>query len=362
MKYKNQELSENRIFQKLLFFIVIAISFLNINCNKDENPVVPPVEPSITDSNFFNWQYIEINGVNIGGTMFVADTNKVFIVADICLLLYDNGVFHNIDYKDPDFFSNSIYGLDANNVFIGGGSLSTRSSKLKKWNGTNIIDIPIPIDSSIRILKIIPVSENELWISTSSNIIYHYINSNFTTYRLNDSYISNQLSFENSNTLYSFALKRYTDNYYTNNVYEFRNDNWIKIYSDSITPFTELSYVIIGECNDKILRSGKTGIYTFSGTNWVKQISMYGEAIPETAGGNSFNNLLVSGNTVFNNSDDWGRKIYYYDGKKLYRQKNHVFQEDQGVVGSIYYKFGRFYLSYFGDLFHYYFSIATPKN
>jgi hypothetical protein len=294
--------------------------------------------------------------------MFVADTNKVFIEADICLLLYDNGVFHNIDYKDPDFFSNTVFGIDANNVFIGGGSISTHSSKLKKWNGTDIIDIPMPIDSSVRILDIVPISENELWISTDGNIVHHYINNNFNTYRLNDNYMSTQLSLENGNTLYTFALKMFNENYYSYNVYEFKNENWMKIYSDSVTWNTELSYIYIGYCNDKLLRSGKSGIYTFSGTNWVRQIQMYGEAIPESAGGNSFNNLLISGNTIFDNTCDWGRKIYYYDGKKLYRQKNHVFQMDQGFVAAIYYKFGRFYLSYFGDLFHYYFSIATLKN
>ncbi|MFA5011756.1 MAG: hypothetical protein WC644_07340 [Ignavibacteria bacterium] len=45
---------------------------------------------------------------------------------------------------------------------------------MKRWNGSSIVDITMPIDSSFRIVRMESLSDNEIWMSTASNTIYQF--------------------------------------------------------------------------------------------------------------------------------------------------------------------------------------------
>ena len=351
---------KNRIFQYYLWLIINMLIALSISCDKDDAIVNPPNDPQILDSNFFDWKYIEINGGYVGNTMFIADTNKVFFEGTIYALYYNNGVFQKIYYNDPDFISYTVNGVDENFVLFGGSAEYPKmNSKLKIWKDNNFIDIQIPNDSSQGISYILPISVNELWMVTQSNIIYHYFNNEIHTHKIDSGFKGGYLSYDSFGNLYSFSRKYLNFSDRVLNVSKFENNNWISILSDTITQNSKLDKMI-GKINSTPFRRGKDGLYYFSIISWIKLFSTYGELESGCVGGSNLNNLLLYGWTAIHPYVYF--KILYYDGKNLYRQNNHIFPEDQNYVSFITYKFGRFYLLYSSNLPHYHFSIATQKK
>lgn len=351
---------KNRISQHFLRLIVLMLIAFSLSCDKDDVIVNPPNDPQILDSNFFDWQYIEINGANIGSTMFIADTNKVFIEGFPYSLYYNNGVFQKIYYNDPDFISYTVNGVDKNFILFGGSTEYPKmNSKLKVWKDNTIINIQMPNDSSQGISYILPISVNELWMATQSNIIYHYFNNVIYTHKIDSGFKGGYLSYDSYGNLYSFSKKYLNFSDFVLNVSKFENNNWISLLSDTLTQNSELS-MMIGKINSTPFRRGKDGVYYFSIISCIKLFSTYGELESNHIGGSNLNNLLLFGWTAIH--PNVYLKILYYDGKHLYRQNNHIFPEDQYYVTFITNKFGRFYLLYSSDEPHYYFSIAIPKK
>jgi hypothetical protein len=341
LKYLNKL---NIRYKGFMFLIPLLFTFLILSCTQ-ENPVKPtPIEPIYIDSGFFDWEYHELAGTNIG-YFYIADTNTIFISGFPNAIKYDKGVYTNIYYNDPEFLDNSINGYDKNNVFFCGHTSRNigYKSKLKKWNGSALIDIPMPDYPSGIVENIMVISPSELWIPTSEGYIFHYLNNQFTTYQLDSGYTPVYLLIDGNNHLKAYTVKYFynEDNDKVISVYDLQNNAWVSEYSDTVRKNTELQglgwYI-----NNTAVRFGKTGFYYYSNNNWIKCFGFSG-FFPDVDGGRNISDILFYQTEVHNPSP---RDLYYYDGKKLYRQTNHIVPYGSDTVWWIEYKFGRYYLLY----------------
>ncbi|MDD5363208.1 MAG: hypothetical protein PHN88_13855 [Ignavibacteria bacterium] len=358
---RNNFCKTNTLAIFIIYLIAISLSVVLISCNEN-NPAAPtPIDPIFIDSGFFNWEYHELAGTNIG-YFYIADTNTVFISGFPNAIMYDNGVYTNIYYNDTDFFDASISGYDKNNVFIGGYTShnSGNKSKLKKWNGNTLIDIPMPDYPSGLVENIMVVSPSELWIPTSEGYIYHYINNVFTTYNLDSGYRPAYLLKDISGNIRAYSTKYLLNNADDKiiNIYILQNNSWLSEYTDTIRKNKELQG-LGWHINNTAVRFGKTGFYYYSNNNWIKCFG-YSGFFPDIDGGKNISDILFYQTELYNPSP---RDLYYYDGKKLYRQTNHIVPYGSETVWWIEYKFGRYYMLYSpsGGFFSN-FSIGTPKN
>ncbi len=227
--YKNKYIS---------VLLLILISLMLSACEKENknNPVTPP-ETLIIDSNLFDWK-IDIMYNHIPLDLYIADTNQIIIPSNPYSVYWNNGKINYINHNDNDFSANCADGTDINNVYIGGETISDRKPKLKRWNGSTIEDIPLPADTSNEICSIISISENDVWMSTLRNIIYHYQNGLFTKYKLDSINTNGQMGGmlfkDNFNSLFALATIRKAGNYYSYYIYKYYNNSWKYICEDSV--------------------------------------------------------------------------------------------------------------------------------
>ena len=324
--------------KKSIFFIpVFIVSFYLlitlISCNK-ENPITPPPVPSIIDSNYLDWSFDTID-ISIKYGMCIADTNKIFIPGRPYLVYINNGTVNYKNYNDNDFGSFCISGTNINNVFIGGFSFSLSKSKLKRWNGATIEDIALPSDTG-NIFNILAISQNDVWMTTSRNKIYHYANNSTNTYWFSSNYAGGNIFKDNLENLYSSFYEITTGNYVYLNIFKFINDTWVQVSRDSANKNLGIGY-FIGFSGDKYLRNNASSIDYFNGLFWGKYISLIGNLRPFIAGGGSPENIL------FQADANYQSYVFYYDGKNFYRTPNQIFPDL--TFNGMQYKFGRYYLS-----------------
>ena len=331
-----------------LILIFLLCYGLFSSCS-DENPIVHSNDPVIVDSNYFNWKFDTLQIMPSLG-MYIADTNSIFIPGNHYMMYINNGPVKYKSYNDNDFAGWCIAGTSINNVYIGGSSITLNRTKLKRWDGTVIRDIAMPIDTSTYIVTIEPISENELWISTTKNIIYHYLNNSFTTYRLDSNLVDGLIYKDNVGGLYASLTKFYYGlNAHLNYMFKFENNSWVEVSKDSVSVNSEMQD-IIGFSDNKMLRSGKTGLYCFTGSTWEKYVNLP----------NSLSGILrCSGrdakSVLFQADEDHQSYLFYYDGTQFYRISNYVFP----YLGleSLQYKFGRYYITtgedFLGNSFFY---------
>ncbi|MCX6164308.1 MAG: hypothetical protein NTU73_05515, partial [Ignavibacteriae bacterium] len=182
------------------------------------------------------------------------------------------------------------------------------------------------------------ISDNDLWMSTNRNIIYHYNNSNITTYKLENGLSDGFIHRDNTGILYSHYIKYYGLMYDASfYLFKFENNNWIQINRDTIYLNSEFGYYG-GIVNNQFTRKGLTGFYYFSGNNWVKFINTGNSLIGLLCAGNSFTNVLFHGI-----EEGIGNLLFYYNSSQIYRQRNYHFTGE--MIYYIQFKFGRFYFS-----------------
>jgi len=322
-----------------LYIVCLYLLSTLISCNK-ENPITPPPVPSILDSNYLDWSFDTID-IKIEYGIFVADTDNIFIPGRPYLININGGLVNYINYNDNDFGSHCITGTNINNVFIGGISLSLSKSKLKKWNGSTIEDIALPMDTS-SLFNLLAVSENDVWMTTTKNIIYHYSNHLITTFRLDSNFSGGIIFKDNVGNIYSSFYVIKTGDYEYLNIYKFVNDTWVQVSKDSANRNLGIGY-FIGFSGDKYLRNNASSIDYFNGTNWEKYINLNGIIRPYISGGGSPENIL------FQADENYQAYVFYYDGTKFYRTPNRIFPDL--TFGDMQYKFGRYYLSIEQDWF-----------
>jgi hypothetical protein len=320
-----------------LFVITLLCLGLFSSCSEN-NPIIHTNDPVIADSNYFDWKFDTLQ-VMVASGMYIADTNNIFIPTyHNYMININNGTVKYKNYNDNDFAGWCIAGTSNNNVYIGGSSISLNRSKLKMWNGSVIKDIIMPIDTSTYIARIEAISENELWISTTKNIIYHYLNNSFTTYRLDSELEGGVIYKDNYGGVFALLGKNFQGTYdYLFYMFKFENNSWVEISKDSVSANSEMQDYI-GFSDNKMLRSGKTGLYCFTGSSWEKYVNLP----------NSLSGILRcwgrdAGSLLFQADEDRQSYFFYYDGKQFYRLSNNIFP----YLGleSLQYKFGRYYIT-----------------
>jgi len=356
MKSKKPFLSK-----EILILIIMVIFYGLFSCSEKPTEPPPPPNPLVVDSNFFDWHLDTARMTFVAADMYIADTNKIFLPGTLYGIFFDNGILKKIRYLDvyPNFKAYCVNGTNINNVYFGGSADDlTEKSKLLRWNGYSINDIELPNDSSQRILKIEVISDDDIWMSTDQNIIYHYNNSHITSYRLDNELSAGVIHKDNFGNLYS-KFSKYFPGYPSNYLFymfKYENDNWVQVYKDSVYGNNELRGYA-GIVDNQIIREGLTGYYRFTGSDWIKYLNTNNLILPENAcGGGGFNNVLFNGI-----EENHGILVFYYDGKQIYRQPSYYYPVE--VFWEIQYKFGRFYLIMDSwDFFETYLVTATFKK
>ncbi|MFZ4589970.1 MAG: hypothetical protein ACOYN6_03170 [Ignavibacteria bacterium] len=317
-----------------IFAVLSLMMFVLFSCNS-ENPIVHSNEPIVVDSNLFVWR-LDTFFVHPYKYFYIADTNNVYIAGTPASVHINNGLIQYINHNDNDFYANCLTGTSKNNVFIGGGSLSSSISKLKHWNGFNIVDIVMPYDSSNRIVRIEPVSDNDIWMSTASNTIYHYKNNIVTTYKLDSSLNYGVIYNDGSGNLFT-KFDSYIPGTFNSifSIYKYENDNWVKVYKDSVTTNSEMDYCI-GFGDNKLLRTGKNGIYYFNGNGFLPYLPLSSIFTVLLAGANAQDNVLFLAE-----ENNFSTYIFYFDGKRIFRTPNQYLPSLPNE--EIQFKYGRFY-------------------
>lgn len=322
-----------------LFVISLLFSGVFVSCSEN-NPINNDNDPSIVDSNLFVWKFDTLQ-IRPSLGMYIADTNKIFIPGNHYSVYINNGSIQYISHNDNDFAGWSITGTDVNNVYIGGSSISQNRSKLKKWNGSAIEDIPMPIDTSNDIYSMEAVSPNDIWIATDKPIVYRYYNQIFYTYRFNNydtNLVTGIIFKDKSGEIFTHFLKYASgENDYVY-MFKFENESWVQISKDPIEGKNELQ-TFIGFSDNKMLYSGKNAIYYFTGNKWEKYINLNSK-LSGSLWGCGKNETSILFQAEENNFQTYN---FYYDGNHFYRIPNNVFP-CQGYMG-MQYKFGRFYVS-----------------
>lgn len=336
-----------------LYFVALLCLGLFSSCSED-NPIVHSNDPIVVDSNLFDWKLDTIQ-VNPTRYFYVADTNNVFIAGYPYSVHIQNGQVHYINHNDNDFGPYCLNGTSVNNVYIGGLEISTGYSKLKRWNGSTIENIVMPADTTHTIMRIETITDNDIWISTQSNTIYHYVNNSFTSYKLESSLDQGVIFKDALGNIYT-QFDSYTPGVESEifSIYKFVNDTWIQVYRDSVTNNSEMDFYI-GFGGDKMLRTGKTGIYYFNGTEFLTYLHLGSLYTPLIAGASGPDNILFLANEI-----NFQTYIFYYDGKRLFKTPNQYFPSPPNQ--EIQYKFGRFYFLIDISQYENYFGTAKNKN
>lgn len=327
-----------KIVLPLALMILLCLGLFS-SCSED-NPITHSTDPIIVDSNYFNWKFDTIQ-IRPSLGMYIADTNQVFIPGNHYLTYINNGSVNYKSYNDNDFAGWCIAGTSINNVYIGGSSISLNRSKLKMWDGAVVRDIEMPIDTSNRIFSIEAVSSNDIWLATDKPIVYHYLNQSFTIYRFDsiDSKLNAISIFKDKyGGLFVNFTKHTSGDYDYVYMFKFDNDTWKHVSFDSLSLNGRL-YFFGGFSDNKILYSGKSGLYYFNESKWDMYVNFGNNLLSSLwSCGRDANSVLFQ--AVENNFSTY---LYYYDGKQFYRNSNLIFPY-HGFMG-MQYKFGRFYIS-----------------
>lgn len=260
-----------------LYFLYAVLLTIYSSCS-DGNPIKPKNEPTanIKDTAMYEWQYIPFDGGGSGIVydLYAADTDKIFIASYIGNFYYNGENFTLIDHNTYDFIVNVVAGSSENNVYLGGGNPDLNPSnhtRLKKWNGSSIQEIQMPDDSSHFINYIYIKSENDIWISTSTNKIYHFDGvDSITTYYLPFEGLGNNMKiWEGINgELYLIGGRELNPGNRINYVLQFKNNAWSVILSDlEVNSEAELRFVNSVAGND-LLRAGRKYVHYFTPDGW----------------------------------------------------------------------------------------------
>lgn len=334
---------------KLIIYILLNIAVIIFLSSCSEDPVKPPPEEKhiqVIDSNIFDWEFEMLPGYVIVG-ISVVDSNKIFLAGNPNTLYYNGTSFTIICQNSSDFSAECVTALDENNVYIGGNDniFPVSSSKLKKWNGSSIEEIPFPLDSSHGIAYIYIEGINSIWLATNSNKVYHYDGINITTYFIPIPSIYNPSVFkENNGNLFLFGLHPLSGGNDIHSTFKFENNTWQPVTQDTVNVTTELGIRVL-QCGNDILRNGRNKIFYFTGISWGNLIETPDIEQQYSISGPSINNFMIFGyHRIF------GPKPIYYDGEKLLVQTD--FEEPppiQSIKNVLVYKNGRYYGHFAGD-------------
>jgi hypothetical protein len=332
-----------------IIILSLLFAFLISAC-KDDVIVVPPSNQNVVikDSAMFDWEYILFNHGYIYD-LFAADTDKAFISASSGAWYYNGKTFTLIDYNTPDFNLTVIRGTGPTNVYFGGGGAGQyiTHARLKRWNGSSMQEIQMPDDSSKDLICIYIRNENDIWLATYINKIYHFngLNITDTTY-IPFEFLNSIRIFETSpGELYMYGWRGAGQNATAYFVLKLSNDNWNVVLSDTTNSNTELQERN-NLCGNTIIRAGKTHIHNYVPNYW-DEIPGEIDFEPRIFAGSSKDNFLCNAG--------WNMTYYYmYVHKDVvwYRESNYLPPSPQLLVPIYRLSYIKGY--YFGLYYEYY--------
>lgn len=342
---------KSTFFKNLILFIVFIFLIITLSsCNKEENPVIPPTPPPPGPDTVSRYVWTLIHLGSYMYDVYAADSNKIFIVGNAQLLLYNGSYISSYELNDLRFGVKTVYGFDKNNIFVAGEYVINFSKPLpiiKKI--TNGVITSYTIGDTGSVLKdMLVTGPNQAWFSeVQKNKLYYFNNGIVTTYILNenDSIRGGKFYLNTNNELFVFASDTYNTLIGgTSFTYKFINGNFILQRTDCYGHFP---------CNDAfVFRCGKDVIMAegdinrcrtkyFNGTEWVDHSFLDSVGAPFSKIGGISKDSLVG----FNISN----KIYTYGKTNKWRIENNspLLKGDlYGRRTNIEMKFGSIYFTY----------------
>ncbi len=346
----------------LLCITAIILSIGIYACNKDNGVQPKPQEdPLVIDSNVFDWKYDTIRSTRINN-IYAVDTNDIFMSGNPYAVRIKSGKKYRINYNDNDFTSLCVNGTNENNVYFGGApywSNISLKSKLKKWNGTAVEDIPIPNDSSRGIQDLLPVTDNDLWALCELNIIYHVSGSDVKSYKLMGGFRGNHIFQDNNGNIYASMYEDYggSGEKSIRIVYKYDRipDKWNMVEVDSEGYYFGIHEVCI--LDKKLIGKSPTEFCYFTEQGWVTIKTFGPQYHPKGGAGNNINDMIF---LAIDETVNSAHVIFYFDGNKFYRQPPEY--ADTWNTDGFAYKHNKFY---YAALSEDYFSVLhtlTLKN
>jgi len=333
--------------------VLLCLSLIFSSCAKEENPVKtvdPPPPPTGPDTVS---QYVYSVYYNVGGyvkNVYAADTDKVFIIGNAQLLLYNGNNISVYPINDPNLFKPfDVSGYDKDNIFIY-GQYNINSNKhlpiFKKITNGIISTYPIG-DTGDIINDFIVTGPNQVWFSEIYNSsIYYFNNGSIRKYKLNnnDSIFAGYFYLNPNNELFLFAYDALRpdpgSSFYT---YKFINDNFVLQKKDCYDIFPCNTYKIF-KCGKDIIMGDESGFCKtkyFDGSDWIFHSAQDTIDTPYKMGGVSKDSLIgMCGND----------KLYTYGVNKKWRREN----GSPRLIGALFYlpmsniemKYGNIYFTY----------------
>jgi|GEM_PF-6685149 hypothetical protein len=348
------------IFQ---YITVIILSMITISCSKDNGVQPnPPEEPFIVDSNVFEWKEDTIWSSRLD-KIYVVDTNDIFIEGYPHGIRIKSGIKSRINYNDNDFLSNCINGTNENNVYFGGApywnNISLKS-KLKKWNGTTVEDIPLPDDSSRGIHFLLPIADNDVWALSEFNIMYHITGTKVKTYKFMNGFRCVTIFMDNSGNLYATLDQPYggIGQKYIRIIYKYDNspDKWNMINVDSAGYDFGIMEVCIAD--KKIIGKSPTELCYFTESGWIPIHALGPQYHLVRGAGNSISNMVL---LLYDETVNSALVIFYFDGNIFYRQPPECSERwDTDYFGHKYNKF--YYITLTEDLYSIFHTLTLKNN
>lgn len=294
----------------LAFLIIIAVFIYS--CSDDLVTSVDP-GPYQFDSARYEWTTDTLYS-NTTRRIFGLDSNHIYLSDNQSMFIYDGTNYSQHIISDMLF--REVGGLDPNNIYIA-GSYFNGDYRLEKWNGSGYENIPAPSDTSqsLGFISILVRSSNEIWLGAQGGI-FLYNGINFTKYKI-DSSDAPFMFTENDGRLLAIVFKiNCPDSSLVNCdretvIYEFTNNNWIKINS-TVSNADLIFYPV--KIGTSVFGNSKEGIFKLSNNEFYKYLNSPAPySIANVAGGKDMNDFMTvtSHNEVF---------YIHWNGNRLSRE------------------------------------------
>ena len=313
-----------KLISNCILVTVFCLLLCIISSCYDDKIVNPVVSEELDTNSLYDWNYYEIDNF-LGGKIYVADSNNIYITGWPGNLYFNGSDFSPIDIPDPDFSSFSVNGFDKDNIFIGGTNSNSRSSNAQLVKIAKKFATVYPeLDSSSGTIGDIQVDgPNEAWLVASErNYVYRFNNDQFTKYYTDPETEGGYIYRTLSQNLFLFTLKTNINSSYLYS-YLFENNFFRRIQIDSVCLVCDDRFSMY-KSENLLIKLYKNSIFYFSESDWIK--------ICETRFLNNryrLNPLNITGSSKdhlvcysYGNETPSAKGIYVWNGSKWSWEKN----------------------------------------
>lgn len=304
----------------ILKMLLVSTLLMLTACNEDNPIAITPIDTTYQyDSARFNWKVDTLLGDGYYYKLWAPDTNEIFIANQFTNTLahIKNGVKTLTQYPQENRLG-AVFGDESNKGYrVGAISVgSIYQPLIQKWDGNNFVNINNPqnLDRNFYYWAAYIKDENEMWIGLTDGTVVNYNGSTFTLYDLsNPNLVFTEFFYDETNRLKFLAYDpHYYKGYTEYLVYELDNNQWKKIFRDSVNDIIgPIRYNdIIGK---RIAPLGPHQIYELVDSTPIPRISVPVYVFHLALAGSSFNNILIAG---FERFPGCNASLFHWDGEK----------------------------------------------